>query len=86
MRNTFVHNLEEIPGWSLHTEKGMAVARTFLSKLLHVTDIVLSVFLGLIRSWAEENEMDINWIDLPFFARIDEIYKPLVTSIFFAKE
>ena len=39
MRNTFVHNLEEIPGRSLDHDEGRAVARTFLSNLIHVTDI-----------------------------------------------
>jgi hypothetical protein len=91
MRNTFVHNLDEIPGWSIHTEEGMVVARTFLSEFLRVTEIVLSVFWGLVSSWAEDNdmnfkEMNIAGIDHPFFVKVDEIYKPLVTSIFFLKD
>jgi hypothetical protein len=30
MRNTVVHNIDEIPGWSLDSEDGIAVAHSFL--------------------------------------------------------
>jgi hypothetical protein len=54
MRNTFVHNLDEIPGWSLDHGEGLAVARKFLAEFIRMTDIVQSVFTGLVRSWQDK--------------------------------
>ena len=87
MRNSLVHNLNEIPGgWSLDSEQGRDLAQKFLSKFGHAINVVLSVFLGLIRSWQEQvgmNDADIGIPPDPLFQKIDTEYKPLVENIFF---
>lgn len=87
MRNTFVHNLDEVPGWTLETEQGREVAKRFLVEFFQVIEIVQNVFLGLIRSWQAENDMShIGVSSESFFAEIDAKFKPLAERIFFAKE
>jgi hypothetical protein len=88
MRNTFVHNVDEIPGWSLDHEGGIAAARDFVCELLRLSDIVEGVFMGLTRAWQEENNMELEVAGIPvgFFDNIDAVYKPLVDIIFFEKE
>jgi hypothetical protein len=88
MRNTFIHNLDEVPGWSLDTEQGCTVAEAFLVEFFQVIDIVQNVFLGLIRSWQEQ--VDMSHIGFPtaghpWFAEIDAKFKPLAERIFFSK-
>jgi len=34
MRNTFAHNLKEVPGWNMETEEGMVAAQKFLGELV----------------------------------------------------
>jgi hypothetical protein len=88
MRNMFIHNVYEITGWSLDSDDGLAIARDFVSELLRLSGIVEGVFVGLTRSWQEENNMELEVAGIPagFFDKIDAIYKPLVDIIFFEKE
>jgi hypothetical protein len=87
MRNTFAHNLDEIPGWTLNNAEGLAVAHTFLSEFIRVINIVQSVFIGLVRAWQEQIGVEDDAVsDHPIFAKIDAIYKPLAAQIFFEKE
>jgi hypothetical protein len=90
MRNTLIHNLDEISGgWSLDNEQGRDLARKFLSEFGRVMNTVVSVFLGLVRSWQEQvgmNDRDIGIPPDPWLADIDAKYKPLVEDIFFATE
>jgi hypothetical protein len=88
MRNTVVHNIDEIPGWSLDSEDGIAVAHSFLSELLRMSGIVEGVFLGIVRAWQEENQMETAWSEIPktFLIEIDAFYKPLALGWFFEKE
>jgi hypothetical protein len=46
MRNTFVHNVDEIPGWSLNSDEGISTAHSFLRELLRLDEIVQAVFWG----------------------------------------
>jgi hypothetical protein len=86
MRNTFVHNIDEIPGWSLDSEDGIAVAHRFLSELDRVSGIVQGVFLGIVRSWQEENQIETEWADRNLLTEIDAFYKPLAHRWFVEKE
>ena len=88
MRNKFVHNHDEIPGWCLDTDDGRKVAHAFLAEFHRVMEAVTMVFLGLVRSWEEQIGMTVgdDLTAMPYFRQIDTIYKPLADDIFFGKE
>jgi hypothetical protein len=91
MRNTFVHNVDEIPGWSLSSDGGLDAAHSFLRELLRLDDIVQAVFLGLMSAWQDQNSMHLEVPGMPesgkrYFEHINATYKPLVDEIFFGKE
>jgi hypothetical protein len=88
MRNTIVHDIDQIPDWSLDTQDGIAGAHRFLSELLRLSEIVEGVFTGIMRAWQEENQMEtrIDGIPNDFFVAIDAFYKPLACRWFFEKE
>ena len=88
MRNTIVHDIDQIPDWSLDSQDGIAVAHRFLSELLRLSEIVEGVFTGIMRAWQEENQMEtrIDGIPNEFFVAIDAFYKPLACRWFFEKE
>lgn len=50
-RNSFVHNLKDVDGWSLKTEEGCMAANRFLSSLLSESKEVRLIFLGLLQAW-----------------------------------
>jgi hypothetical protein len=90
MRNTFVHNVDEVPGWSLNTDEGIAAAHSFLTDLLRLNETVQAVFLGLLSTWQDENSMHIEVPGMPehgkrYFEHINATYKPLVDEIFSKK-
>lgn len=47
MRNIFVHNVDEVPGWNLDTQQGRKIANVFLRELCMLAAFVASVFLTL---------------------------------------
>jgi hypothetical protein len=55
MRNTFVHNLSEVPGWDLNTEEGRKVARMFLAELA-VTAIAITLLFTTLFSVSAKDE------------------------------
>src|SRR6266568_1634212 len=57
MRNQFVHNHDEISGWCLDTDEGRRVAHQFLAEFNHITEVVMLVFAGVLRSWQAQNGM-----------------------------
>lgn len=54
-RNVFAHHLQDLPGWTLRTDAGIATANAFLGRLLSLNEVVIKVFSGLARAWAREN-------------------------------
>ena len=53
-----------------------------------VINIVMSVFLGLVRSWQDQVDMKDADLGIPpnsLFQQIDARFKPLVQNMFFAK-
>jgi hypothetical protein len=54
MRNTFVHNLSEVPGWNPTTEEGRKVATEFLAELLALALGVTGVSISLFTVSARE--------------------------------
>jgi len=56
MRNTLVHNLEEIPGWDgLETEEGQQAALRFLVELAFASMSVTALFGMLMHVSAKED-------------------------------
>ena len=47
MRNTFVHNLSEIPGWDLETKDGRMAAKLFLGELCFLALAISALFITL---------------------------------------
>jgi hypothetical protein len=88
-RNTFVHRIFEVPQFSLQSVEGRQHARNFLDSLMKQSVTLQKVFCGLIRSWLDQNELDVpiqsDSILEKFLAEIDKDYKPLVQDIFFEK-
>jgi hypothetical protein len=82
-RNTLIHNVEDVPGWSLENSSGRIEARKFLGKLAFLTVEVLKIFTGLVRAW--QNQVGIDTSDLEiqseFFSEIDRQYTPLIDSL-----
>ena len=44
MRNSFVHNISEVPGWNLQTRKGRDAAKKFLIELTMLAMAITSLF------------------------------------------
>ena len=86
-RNSFIHRIDQIPGWSLDNPSGLQVARHFIVHLANLNRVVLNVFLGLLRSWQAQNDIE---IPLPsdggLFDFVDQIYRPIAANTFFGKE
>lgn len=55
MRNTFVHNVNEAPGWNLSTDEGARVAAEFIVELLMLAFTVTGVFMCLFTVSAKED-------------------------------
>ena len=85
-----MHNVDEVPGWSLNTDEGIAAAHSFLTDLLRLNETVQAVFLGLLSAWQDKNSMHIEVPGMPehgkrYFEHINATYKPLVDEIFSKK-
>ena len=55
MRNAFVHDFSEIPGWDLSTERGREIAIEYLVELIALALNVTGVFLSLFTVSARED-------------------------------
>jgi hypothetical protein len=82
-RNLLVHRIDEVHGWSLNDESGLAYARQFLARVFDLSRIVLRIFGGLARAWSLENPT----MDLPMFPAVleSETAEPFANFIFSAK-
>jgi hypothetical protein len=47
MRNTFVHNVDEVPGWDLDTKQGRKITNVFVRELCMLAAFVTGVFVTL---------------------------------------
>jgi hypothetical protein len=84
-RNTFVHDLTDIPGSDLETEKGREIAARFLMELAQISNQVLFTFSALTRRWLKETKLNVKY-DHPMLREIDEAFGGLVDDIFIAKK
>lgn len=57
MRNTFVHNLSEVPGWDLKTEAGREVAKLFLVELM-IRSLALTALCGTIFAVSAKDDFN----------------------------
>jgi len=82
-RNTFAHNLSEIPGWSLETEEGRQVAIKWLDETYQLTEQISKVFWGLVRVWElhHDNPHPIAG-EGDFFKDIDPVYTTVAKMVF----
>lgn len=82
-RNTFAHNLSEVPGWNLETDEGRKIAIAWLAELYQLTEQVTKIFWGLIRAWEKEHDYPhpIAGED-DFFKDIEPTYTTLATMLF----
>jgi hypothetical protein len=86
-RNTFIHKLDEIEGWSLGSVPGLKVAEKFLSKLATLNKKVLFTFSGFLRAWQDQVKLQ---VPIPagsedLFQHIDRYYTPLIDHLVFKK-
>lgn len=87
-RNDFVHNQDRIPGWSLSTESGITVARSFVVSLLRQAHTINEIFAALITRWQEQAQ--INAPTTPeietYLNEIEGRYGAYINMYFSAKE
>ena len=76
-RNTFVHNLAEVPGWSLQTEEGLTIASAFLVRLLTDSKDVRLLFQGLLHAYKVQSEVETAPEEDAKFQALDKYEKPL---------
>jgi hypothetical protein len=85
MRNAFVHNLSDVPGWDSDSDEGCAHSMKFVNQLFSLSQTVLKVFTGVIRSWQEQVKSDLPVPENAFFKEVDAKYTPLVHAMFAPK-
>jgi hypothetical protein len=87
-RNVFVHELFDVPGFATETDEGLAVAETYITQVLNVTQKVMYSFLGLMSAWQEQIGMPIpeGEANRAFSAEINAQYKTMVDQLFFKKK
>jgi hypothetical protein len=83
-RNTLIHRLDDIPGWSLHSEEGLKTARLFVDRVIRLNVSVLKVFMALLTVW--QKEVDVKTPFDHMFSSNAEICRQIVNSTFFEKE
>lgn len=86
-RNVLAHSLEDIPGWSLETDEGRAVALVFLTRCINEAWDVTKTFAALTMAWQKQIGM-VQPNELlkseEIFAEIEERSKK-VNEIFFKR-
>jgi antitoxin component of RelBE/YafQ-DinJ toxin-antitoxin module len=85
-RNDFVHNLEQVPGWSMKSSEGRAAAKKFIYLLIEQANKVQQVFVGLLLAWQEQTGISVPLPDHEWFSKVASAYKPLADCIFRAKD
>jgi hypothetical protein len=82
-RNTLIHRLDDVPGWSLHNEEGLKIARLFVDRVIILNRSVFDVFMALLSVW--QKDVDIKTpVDHMFC--YTESYRQVVNNTFFEKE
>jgi hypothetical protein len=82
-RNTFIHKMSSLPGWTLETEAGRRVAIKFLERYREELTQVNRIFVAFVR---EDGIRSGRQTPIPkgsesFVAVIDKLYVPLVSSL-----
>ncbi len=55
MRNKFIHNLKDVPGWDLDTEAGRETAKMFLAELSYSAIAITCLFMTLFSVSAKDD-------------------------------
>jgi hypothetical protein len=55
MRNTFVHNVSEVPGWNLDTEEGQKIAMKFVCELTFES-LSLTMLFGILMHVSSKDD------------------------------
>jgi hypothetical protein len=82
-RNTLIHRVMEVPGWSLDTEQGCLIACQFVDRLMTVDEAVRDTFTALMVVWQKSE--DIKTPVDHMFSDVDS-YRKIVNHTFFEKE
>jgi hypothetical protein len=82
-RNTLIHRVMDVPGWSLDTEEGCLIAYQFVNRLITVDEAVRDTFTALMVVWQKSEDIKTTVDHL--FADIDT-YRKIVNHTFFEKE
>lgn len=80
-RNTFVHEMSFLPGWTLETEAGRRVAIEFLERYSQELSQVHRIFVAFVREDRSGRQAHIPKGSESFFAIIDKLYVPLVSGL-----
>jgi hypothetical protein len=81
MRNTFVHNLSEIPGCDLSTEKGREIVIKYLVELIALAVNVTGVFLSLFTVSAREEFGEVLIEGNLLMSQVEELFGPTARKI-----
>jgi hypothetical protein len=78
------------PLWSKAVDtdsgEGCAESMKFVNQLFNLSQTVLKIFAGLIRSWQEQVKFDVPVPDNEFFKEVDAKYMLLVDALFASSE
>jgi hypothetical protein len=77
-RNSFVHNLQEVDGWTLRTAEGCKTANQFLSSLLTDSKDVRLIFLGLLHAWKVQSGIETTAEEDAQFEDLSKYEAPLI--------
>ena len=82
-RNTLIHRVMELPGWSLNDEQGCLIAYEFVNRLMTLDDSVRDTFMALLAVWQKQEDIKTPVDHL--FGDI-ETQRKIVDHTFFEKE
>jgi hypothetical protein len=85
-RNSFIHNLSDVQGWSMRTAEGCELSIALLRQWDELATEVLHVFAGLLRAWELQSGCPTQVAGAEeFIATIDRNYVPKVDRVFSKK-
>ena len=82
-RNTLIHRVDDVPGWSLDNEQGCQIAYQFVNRLMTVDESVRDTLTALLVVWQKEEDIKTPVDHL--FGDI-ETQRKIVDHTFFEKE
>ena len=85
-RNTFAHNLNDVPGWDLGSSDGVEAANNFMAELLADSKVVRSVFVGIINGWRIQSGYQVSEEEFSSLNIPDSLQTPIILDAYVKKD